>query len=256
MSALVFRGKLNAITFVMHGEDRTGIDNRYYDEVLRNLNGDEVLLVEHSTIDTTLLRENESLFRTFAKGSEWVFYKQAMSNYPKLFCFDNRVELGYLHTFQEETLMVIGQRLHEAHPMDISSYLEKVTHTIDMFKQDRLLFDMAFPGYFEPSLKIVTGQLDRVKEILAMPQPSASASIIGTIGYDLAANLRLVASLSVDIFLMAILMNLSQKSELREIHVFASKNHVVRMSGMLPFYDCESQISPEDIRNASMVLKC
>jgi hypothetical protein len=236
----VVKGNLNNITVIFHGETHSDIDNRYYEKL--QIKPDSLLFVEHSTNACELKPEEEHLFQQHAKGTEWIFYTQKKRGNPNVICFNTRAEQGYMNAFQEKRLIEIGDRLDKCEPPEIREYVDGVMASFSTFKKNAEIFNHALPGYLERSLEKMQSQLKLIITLLRLKKtkgdefPELFANILSGVGYTLATNIRRVASVSVDISLIGMLLQATEPRAVPgEINVFCGRNHAVRISALLPF---------------------
>lgn len=225
----------------MYGEDHQQIDNAFYENL--QVPPSTAILVEHSTNDCNVTANTEHLFQAHAKGTEWVFYTQKKAGNPNVVCFDTRAEHGYLNAFQEQELAQVAQRLPLGVPADIRFFMDHCLQTMGVFAQQRVWFDGRLPGYFERSYVMLESQLRAAMALLKWRKVhGANSTVLGGIplaqllpgvAATLVANLRRVASVSVDINLVRVIEDLTRRRGAGNILVFAGKNHVVRMMQML-----------------------
>jgi hypothetical protein len=237
---LLFEGKLNGVTIFMYGEDHSNINNNYYKRVSKTFMEDDFILVEHSTNACEIKPEEEHLFREHAKGTEWIFYTQKKLGNPNVICFDTRSENGYLNAFQEKRLFQIGFELPISKPQETREYIDGVMYSLKTLNDNSEKFEVAMPGYFDRSFKLLKSQLDVVIHFLRLKKqkgdefPEKFSRILSGVGHTLIQNLRRVASVSVDIDLADTLIKITTSLAKKSIiHVFCGRNHVVRMVQML-----------------------
>jgi hypothetical protein len=236
---LLFEGKLNGVTLFMYGEDHSNINNNYYKRVSKTFQADDFILVEHSTNACEIREEDEHLFREFAKGSEWIFYTQKKGGNPNVICFDTRSENGYLNALQEKRLFELGSELPTCTPQEIREYIDGVLYGLKAIYNDSEKFEVIRSDYFESSVKILQSQLNVVAHLLRLRNkkddklPDMLSRILSGVGYTLVQNLRRVGSVSVDIDLRELLLDMSKKFKGSVIHVFCGRNHLVRIVQML-----------------------
>jgi hypothetical protein len=258
---LLFRGKLNRVTVVMHGEEHLNIDNSYYEKL--RFKPADLIFVEHSTDACELKPEHEHLFRQHAKGSEWVFYTQKKLNNPNVVCFDTRSEQGYLNAFQERRLLQLADQLPVCSPPEIKEYLDGVMLMITAFTQNQDHFEPILPGYYDRSMDIIQSQLKACTNLLRIKHREGASfhdilkQVLSGVGYALMENLKKAASVSTDISLAAALINASSSEPKPEtIHVFCGRNHLVRMATMLDFKFRKGEVAftEEHLATADMEL--
>lgn len=245
-SPLILKGNLKSkikdhpnTEIIMHGEDHSKIDNSYYEQLLTQpLNGK--ILVEHSTNSCEVKPEDEHLFKQHAKGSEWIFYTLKMLKNLNVICFDTRSEHGYLNAFQEQAVFDAAERLVTGDLNDVKIFLEGVKINIATFYRNEEFFNV-LPGYVERSLTVLSSQLNTVSTLLKLRKGKGNdylvcdipvKDLLRGVALTLAANIRKVASVSVDLSLINTVLLLHMKGE-KEINIFTGKNHVVRLSKLL-----------------------
>jgi hypothetical protein len=239
-ATLVFSGA----QIQMYGEEHLNIDNEFYESLLSHTNADTVILVEHSTNSCHVSANTEHLFQAHAKGSEWVFYTQKKAGNPNVVCFDTRAEHGYLNAFEELEMAQVAERLHLGVPADIRFFIDNCMRTMSVFAHHHAWFENVLPGYFDRSYAMLNSQLQVVMALLKWRKahPGANGKVLPGVAGVLAANLKRVASVSVDINLIRLIEELSAMG-FKNILVFAGKNHVVRMSQMLQFKPRTKKVS-------------
>lgn len=226
----------------MYGEEHLNIDNDFYESLLSPLSNTKtntVILVEHSTNSCQVSANTEHLFQAHAKGTEWVFYTQKKAGNPNVVCFDTRAEHGYLNAFQELELAQAAERLHLGVPADIRFFIDNCMRTMSVFAHHHAWFENVLPGYFDRSYAMLNSQLQVVMALLKWRKVHGSGAndddrVLPGVAGVLVANLKRVASVSVDINLIRLVEELSAMGA-KNILVFAGKNHVARMSQMLQF---------------------
>jgi hypothetical protein len=174
---LLFEGKLNGVSIFMYGEDHSNINNNYYKRINKTIQEDDLILVEHSTNACEIKPEEEHLFREHAKGSEWIFYTQKKLGNPNVICFDTRSENGYLNAFQEKRLFQIGFELPTCKPQEMREYIDGVMYTMKTLDDNSKQFEVAMPGYFDRSFKMLRKMLLMVAHSLrqSLPLPKSTS---------------------------------------------------------------------------------
>jgi hypothetical protein len=219
----------------IYGEDHSKINNKYYEEL--NLSG--ILLVEHSTNACEIKPEEEHLFQQYAKGTEWVFYTQKKIGNHNLICFDTRNEQGYLNALEESQMLENADKLHEGNLLVIRSFIDMGVKSMIALTINKTIFE---EYYFLECLDILDGQLKAIIKLLKIRKDKGiDTKVLGIplkellsgLAYTYASNLRRIASVSVDMYLMKLLIELADRDE-REIQVFCGKNHLIRISRFLP----------------------
>jgi hypothetical protein len=260
---LLFKGTLNGVKVIMHGEEHRSINNSYYESI--KFKPKDLIFVEHSSNACEVKPEEEHLFVENAKGTEWIFYTQKKLKNPNVVCFDTRAELGYLNAFQEARLFEIADRLPTCPPKEIREFLDGIMHQIKAFNDDNEPFLTMLPGYFERSMIMLESQMKVCTNLLRIKKREEGLSdtlsqILSGVGNTLAANVRKVASISTDISLVRALLGMTSEmtsssassgsgssSSSGSVHVFCGKNHVVRMALLLPFTDTNRKFRELDI---------
>lgn len=235
---MILKGKLFNTQLIIHGEDHSNIDNKYYEAL--DLSG--LLFVEHSNTACEIKPEEEHLFKAHAKGSEWVFYTQKKAGNPKVVCFDTRAEQGYLNAFEEKRMLAIADKLTDSPPEDVRAFVDMVMKSIKALSQNK---DVFVKEYFTESFDIIEGQLHAAMKLLIIKKKQGiQATVLGMplaqllpgIAYTLASNIRRMTSVSVDMGLIRALMQFAESGE-KKIQIFCGKNHLIRISKMLPLTD-------------------
>jgi hypothetical protein len=230
----ILKGTLLNSKLTIHGEDHSKINNKYYEDL--KLSG--ILLVEHSKDACHLKPEEEHLFQQYAKGTEWVFYTQKKIGNPNVICFDTRMEQGYLNALEESQMLENADKLHEGNPLVIRSFIDMGVRSMIALTSNKSVF---LDEYLIESLEILDVQLKAIIKLLRIRKDKGiDTNVLGIplkellsgLAYTYASNLRRIASVSVDMYLMKLLIELSDRDE-REIQVFCGKNHLIRMSRFL-----------------------
>ncbi len=223
---------------VFHGENHTNIDDAHYFN--QEFNPDDVILVEHSTNACEIKPEEEHLFEQYARGTEYIFYTQKKSKNTNVICFDTRAEHGYLNAFQEKRLLELGLKLDAASPEEVKEFIDGALRSLTVVANSEDWFEKVLPGYHGEAIATLKSQLQVCIHLLKMKKVKgvkfALSQVLSGIGQTLAANIRRVGSVSTDVGLAMLLMRLSADMKRgTTIHVFCGRNHVVRMSQILPF---------------------
>jgi hypothetical protein len=229
------KAKLLNTKITIYGEDHSKINNGHYEGL--NLSG--ILLVEHSTNACEIKPEQEHLFQQYAKGSEWVFYTQKKIGNPNVICFDTRNIQGYLNALEEVQMLENANKLSSGNPAVIRSFIDMGIKSMIALSNNKSVF---VEDYFVESLEILDGQLKAIIKLLKIRKDKGiDTTVLGMpleellsgLAHTYASNLRRIASVSVDMYLMKLLIELAENNE-REIQVFCGKNHLIRMSRFLP----------------------
>ena len=238
---LILEGTLaSGVRLTMYGENHLDIDNAFYENLplAAAAAATSVILVEHSTNSCEIAANSNHLFQTHAKGTEWVFYTQKKAGHPHVVCFDTRAEHGYLNAFEELELSQVAERLPLGVPADIRFFVDSCMRSLGVFEQQRAWFEGVLPGYVERSYPLLEAELRTVMALLKWRKTHGIhstvldmplAQLLPGVAAALVANLRRVASVSVDINLRRVIEDWSRRPGTETILVFAGKNHVVRM---------------------------
>jgi len=236
---LILEGTLaSGVRLTMYGENHLDIDNAFYENLPLAAAAASVILVEHSTNSCEIADNSKHLFQAHAKGTEWVFYTQKTAGHPHVVCFDTRAEHGYLNAFEELELSQVAERLPLGVPTDIRFFVDSCMRSLGVFEQQRAWFESVLPGYFERSFPLLEAELRTVLALLKWRKTHGIhstvldmplAQLLPGVAAALVANLRRVASVSVDINLRHVIEDWSRRPGIETILVFAGKNHVVRM---------------------------
>ncbi len=235
---MILKGKLLDTELIIHGEDHSNIDNKYYEAL--DLSG--ILFVEHSNNACVIKPEHEHLFKAHAKGSEWVFYTQKKAGNPNVVCFDTRSERGLPNALEEKRMLDIAKKIAESSSEDVRIYLHTVTQMIKSLSAHREVFSED-QVYFTKSFNTIEGQLAALMKLLVIRKKHGDNAkvfempvehLLPGLAYTLASNLRRLASVSVDIGLINSFTEF-MACGVKKIQVFCGKNHLVRLSKLLIF---------------------
>jgi hypothetical protein len=259
MKPSILTAKLLNTNLTIHGENHSKIDNTYYESL--KFSGKELLFVEHSNNACELKPEDEPLFKAHAKGSEWIFYTQKKSGNPNVVCFDTRSEQGYLNAFEEKAMLDAADNLAVDDPNNVRLFIDMAMKTMIVLSKNKAIFD---ENYFEQSYELLDTQMKAVIKLLQIKKAKGVninvlgmplAKLLPGVAYTFAYNLRTIASVSVDMGLSNALLQFAKKGA-TDIHVFCGKNHLVRMSKMLPLSNMKiTCITKELEESASPILQ-
>lgn len=234
-SPAILKATLFNTKITIHGEDHSNIDNKYYEKL--KLTG--VLFVEHSTNACELKPSEIHLFEKYAKGTEWVFYTQKKIGNENVVCFDTRSEQGYLTALQEKQMIELSGTLIDGDPADIRLFIDLAMTSMNTLSNNRIVFD---EDYFVESFDMLKGQMEAIIKLLKIRKAKGADTkvldmpleqLLPGLASTFATNLRRIASVSVDLYLMFKIIEYV-KRDTPEIQIFCGKNHLIRISKMLP----------------------
>ena len=257
---LTAKGKLRNTEIRMYGEEHNNIDNQVYEAL--DLQG--ILMVEHSTLLCHVKPEEIPLFKN-AKGSEWVFFTQKMAGNQNIVCFDTRLAHGYLTVTAERMLHTLADKLPEGNIEDIKGFLDPVLRTVQQLNSNKDTFDIV-EGYIELCLDTLQMQLKAITNLLRIRKSRGVDTVFTAkdhpllagiplrdlligIAHTVADNLKRVCSVSVDMGLIRAIHGYASEQQ-PLVHVFAGKNHIVRVSEWLNLKI--KGLSTDDLENAKL----
>lgn len=240
---VIASGIYENIPVVAFGEIHGKISNQFY----KNLKLDKIIImVEHPSImcDTSPL--DKRLFFNVLKGSEWIWYKQAVRKKPVI-CIDNRMELGFPSKLEAQLASEVTIMSHDNIQL-IAVLMMKFMIVFGKPEIKREFVENNMTPIFVNSMKVIKDQFaEYLKISQEEPLDADKKTQLFQLKNKLLYNFKKVAGILVDFNIIRHIKaevakaNKDHIDNRKPIYIFCGAGHAYRLHNFFPdiFYNIE-----------------